>query len=296
MSDSSYYRKGILLAGGAGTRLHPLTDVVNKHLLPVFDKPLVYYPLSTLLLAGVRQVLLISTPRDLPAFEQLLGDGSQLGIRISYAQQLRPEGVAQALLVGESFIAGEHTALILGDNLFYGQGMQRKLAAATSRPTGATIFSYPVRDPRRYGVIELDERLRPVSIVEKPAQPKSKLAVTGLYFYDPQAVDLARSLTPSPRGELEITDLNRAYLERGQLHVEPFGRGFTWLDSGTPESLLHAANFIETVQSRQGLQIACLEEVAFRMGFIGADQLRELAQRQDNAYTRYLQEVVLEGL
>ncbi|MBM4088145.1 MAG: glucose-1-phosphate thymidylyltransferase RfbA [Planctomycetes bacterium] len=292
MPDTSHFRKGIILAGGLGTRLYPVTLPVSKQLLPVFDKPMIYYPLSTLMLAGIRNVLLIGTARDVPAFQQLLGDGTHLGISIEYATQPRPEGIAQALLVGERFIDGDHVALILGDNIFYGQGLQDKLNAATSRREGATVFRYAVKDPERYGVIELDQNGRPRSLVEKPAHPKSRYAVTGLYFYDGHAVPWAAALSPSARGELEITDLNRRYLERGCLHVETFGRGFAWLDTGTEVALLQAANFVATVQDRQGLRIACIEEVAFRMGFITAGELELLAGPLRNSYGDYLREIV----
>jgi glucose-1-phosphate thymidylyltransferase len=292
MATPHYFRKGILLAGGSGTRLHPATQHVSKQLLPVFDKPMIYYPLSTLMLAGLREFLLICTERDMPLFQHLLQDGTHLGITIHYAVQQRPEGIAQALLIGSQFVAGDAVALILGDNIFYGQGLQDTLQLATSRPNGATIFRYAVRHPEHYGVVEVDAAGRPVSLVEKPAQPKSRYAVTGLYFYDSEVIHLARELRPSARGELEITDLNRKYLERGHLHVETFGRGFAWLDTGTEVALLQAANFVETVQHRQGLCIACLEEVAYRMGFISLAQVEKLAHPMHSSYGEYLREIV----
>lgn len=293
MTETSYFRKGILLAGGAGSRLHPITRAVSKQLLPVYDKPMVYYPLSTLMLAGLRQILLITTPEDMPVFQRLLGDGQQWGIEIYYRVQPRPEGIAQAFLIGRDFIGSESVALILGDNIFYGQGFQGMLARVVTRSEGATVFAYPVKDPQRYGVVELDEAGRPVSIVEKPTQPKSRYAVTGLYFYDNEVVSIAASLQPSARGELEITDVNRAYLERQRLHVERFGRGFAWLDTGTHESLLQAANFIQTIEHRQGWKIACLEEIALRKGFISQLQFATLAdQYPGSSYGQYLKELL----
>ena len=280
--------KGILLAGGAGTRLHPLTLVVSKQLLPIYNKPMVYYPLSTLMLAGIRSILLISTPTDIDGFRRLLGDGGHIGLQIEYAVQPRPEGLAQSFVIGREFIGDSPVALALGDNIFYGEGLPDVLRSASARTSGGTVFAYTVKDPERYGVVEFGRDGRALNIVEKPKAPSSHWAVTGLYFYDNQVVDIAASLKPSARGELEITDVNQAYLERGQLHVERFGRGIAWLDTGTYEALLHAANFVQSIEERQGLMMACLEEIAFRMGYINADDVRRLAQTMTGSYGRYL--------